>query len=223
MAEQAVNTIYLLGEQPDALCSQMIKNMTTKVFTPVAADATEVKPKPEAEESEAEIQDTLQVPPTPARTIDNSAPTPFKMSRSESQESLKDDHAGSFPLAQLVFVVGHVAIKHIVYLELVEREFKRRKDEKAKGTPLPDTHLSIVANQTEKAANKVVEKDGNDLDAVAGNAEDDIGDLIATIREKELLYGDKSLLAVYGPMIAHICASPKRYRVSSSPQEALRS
>jgi condensin complex subunit 1 len=49
---------------------------------------------------------------------------------------------------------------------------------------------------------------------VAGNAEDDIGDLIATIREKELLYGEKSLLAVYGPLVASVCASPKRYRVS---------
>ena len=65
----------------------------------------------------------------------------------------------------------------------------------------------------EKAAAKAGEKDGNDLDAVAGNAEDDIGDLIANIREKELLYGDKSLLTVYGPMIAHICASPRRYKV----------
>lgn len=66
----------------------------------------------------------------------------------------------------------------------------------------------------EKAAGKVAEKDSNDLDAVAGNAEDDIGDLILGIREKELLYGEKSLLAVYGPMIASICAHPKRYRVS---------
>lgn len=41
--------------------------------------------------------------------------------------------ASSFRIAQMVFVVGHVALKHIVYLELVEREFKRRKDEKAKG------------------------------------------------------------------------------------------
>lgn len=70
----------------------------------------------------------------------------------------------------------------------------------------------LLADELEMA--KAVEKDSNDLDAVAGNAEDDIGDLIASIREKELLYGDKSLLAVYGPMIAHICASPKRYRVS---------
>jgi condensin complex subunit 1 len=45
----------------------------------------------------------------------------------------KSDEVGAFALAQLLFVVGHVALKHIVYLELVEREFKRRKDEKAKG------------------------------------------------------------------------------------------
>lgn len=56
------------------------------------------------------------------------------MTRSESQQSVKaEDGATAFHLAQLVFVVGHVAIKHIVYLELVEREFKRRKDETAKG------------------------------------------------------------------------------------------
>lgn len=136
MAEQAINTIYLLGEQPDALCSQMIKNMTTKVFTSTSTEAADAKTSSASDEAEAETQETLQVPPTPARTVDMSAPTPHKLSRSESQESLKDDHAGSFPLAQLVFVVGHVAIKHIVYLELVEREFKRRKDEKAKGEQL---------------------------------------------------------------------------------------
>jgi hypothetical protein len=61
-----------------------------------------------------------------------------------------------------------------------------------------------------------VDKDGNDLDAVAGNAEDDIGDLIASIRERELLYGEQSLLALYGPLIAHICATPKSYKVSLS-------
>jgi hypothetical protein len=36
--------------------------------------------------------------------------------------------------SQLLFVVGHVAIKHIVLLELVEREWKRQKDEKTAGT-----------------------------------------------------------------------------------------
>lgn len=49
---------------------------------------------------------------------------------------------------------------------------------------------------------------------MTGNAEDDIGDLVASVRERELLYGEGSLLAVYGGMIAHICSAPKAYKVS---------
>lgn len=57
------------------------------------------------------------------------------------------------------------------------------------------------------------DKDGDELDQVAGNAEDEIGDQIAAIREKELLYGPQSLLAIYGPMIVHICGSPHKFKV----------
>jgi hypothetical protein len=69
-----------------------------------------------------------------------------------------------------------------------------------------------------KAAETDKEKEAasNDLDAVAGNAEDDIGDRIANVREHELLYGDKSLLRVYGPLISAICATPRKYRVGVS-------
>jgi len=44
------------------------------------------------------------------------------------------DMGDAFKLSQLVFVVGHVAIKHIVYMELIERELKRRKEASVKGT-----------------------------------------------------------------------------------------
>ena len=56
-------------------------------------------------------------------------------------------------------------------------------------------------------------KDGEELEQVVGNAEDDIGDRLATIRESELLYGENSLLAVYGPMLAQICRNPGRFKV----------
>jgi condensin complex subunit 1 len=56
-------------------------------------------------------------------------------------------------------------------------------------------------------------KDGEELDQVAGNAEDEIGERIAGVRETELLYGPESLLAVYGPMIVHICGSPHKFKV----------
>ena len=56
-------------------------------------------------------------------------------------------------------------------------------------------------------------KDGEELEQVAGNAEDEIGERIAGVRETELLYGPESLLAMFGPMIVHICGSPHRYKV----------
>lgn len=48
---------------------------------------------------------------------------------------------------------------------------------------------------------------------MVGNAEDDIGDRLAATRETELLFGENSLLAVYGPMLAHICRNPGRFKV----------
>jgi len=48
--------------------------------------------------------------------------------------SVQKDVGDAFELSQLLFVVGPVAIKHIVFLELVEREWKRQKDEKTAGT-----------------------------------------------------------------------------------------
>ena len=38
------------------------------------------------------------------------------------------DQIDSFVLSQLLFIAGHVAIKQIVFLELVEREWKRQKE-----------------------------------------------------------------------------------------------
>lgn len=52
------------------------------------------------------------------------------------------------------------------------------------------------------------------MEQVAGNAEDEIGERIAAVRESELLYGPDSLLALFGPMIVHICGSPHIYKAS---------
>jgi condensin complex subunit 1 len=102
MAEQAINTIYLLGEQPDTLCTVIIRDLHQHTFDTSA----------EEQERPAESQ-----------------PDEEGVSRRSNRQAL----GSPFKLAKLIFVIGHVAIKHIVYLELVEREFKRRKDEAAKG------------------------------------------------------------------------------------------
>lgn len=146
MAEQAINTIYLLGEQPDALCTEILKNLTQRAFTSSAPAASTATDQAEAVETDTEADAEGDVTVTadspsktamlssPAKTVTSASPSKTFRSRtgSEAARDPTSDQTGSFGMAQLVFAVGHTAIKHIVYLELVEREFKRRKDETAK-------------------------------------------------------------------------------------------
>ncbi|KAJ7677367.1 non-SMC mitotic condensation complex subunit 1-domain-containing protein [Mycena rosella] len=171
LAEQAINTAYALGDHPDVLCNDLIKKLTRD---PDAMDEDQPQPGDVSRGSEDSATATQQGKDTPK----------------------SGDVGDAFELSQLLFVVGHVAIKHIVYLELVEREWKRQKDEK---------------DGADKQANPRA-KDREELDQVAGNAEDEIGERIAGVRETELLYGPQSLLAIYGPMLVHVCGSPHKYK-----------
>ena len=181
MAEQAINTIYVLGDQPDALCSELLRNMAKRVFAPTAAPAMD------ADET---IPDSQEIPPPVDPASDTQAsPTPSAGTPAPAQ------FGDAFQLAQLIFVAGHVAIKHLIHLELLEREYKRRKAE------------------SEKQGNKAV---ADELDQVVGSVEDDIADVIHLTKEKELLYGPDSLLAIYAPMTIAIVKNPSIYRVSSA-------
>ena len=81
-------------------------------------------------------------------------------------------------------------------------------------SPLVISVLLFLPAEKRGAPNQgTKDKDGEELDQVAGNVEDEIGDRISGIREMELLYGPDSLLAVYGPMIVHICGSPHKFKV----------
>lgn len=119
MAEQAINTIYALGEHPDSMCNNLIKSLALRVFS--ARDKSEQIERPKS-------TDAMDEDPTPE---DDSLPTTPRAQ--SSQSATFTDKCDAFELSQLLFVVGHVAIKQIVYLELVEREWKRQKDEKEKG------------------------------------------------------------------------------------------
>ncbi|KAJ4490288.1 non-SMC mitotic condensation complex subunit 1-domain-containing protein [Lentinula aciculospora] len=172
LAEQAINTIYALGQRPDALCSEIIKKMTVRVFT-----RKDVPPRD---------PDAMDEDENPSQAPDNPS----------SQDG--QDKGDAFELAQLLFVVGHVAIKQIAYLEVVEREMKKQKD------------LQRTSGNTQNGP-QPANKDGEELDQVAGNAEDEIGDKITEIREQEMLDKD-ALLGVYGPMLVNICGSPQKFK-----------
>lgn len=114
MAEQAINTIYTLAERPDIVCDSLIKDLCRRAFGSKSRAKT-----PQPKEPEAMDEDDAEE----------------KSDHTTTQAQIEDekDTGDAFPLSQLLFVVGHVAIKHIVYLELVEREWKRQKHEKETG------------------------------------------------------------------------------------------
>ncbi|KAJ8082013.1 condensin complex non-SMC subunit Cnd1 [Marasmius tenuissimus] len=188
LAEQAINTIYALGQHPDMLCNDIIRKLSVRVFTP--------RPK-ESQETQANLDPDAMDEDHPGDVSRTSESLPGP---SQSQAPPNDGMGDAFELSQLIFVVGHVAIKHIAYLELVEREWKRQKHEKE------------AAEKAARGGAPATNKDGEELDQVAGNAEDEIGDRVHEIREQELLFGSDSLLAMFGPMVVRIAGSPHKFK-----------
>lgn len=184
VAEQAVNAIYALAERPDLLCTSTIKGMTSSLFKS-ACRSRSITP--------------VSCAPSP-----DCAPNPDGLSTSNSQT---DKSTGSMPrlptsrqLANLLFVVGHVSIKQIVYMEECEAEFKRRKAEIEKAKALHSPTKSAAAK--------------DELDQVTGASEDAFTEHMLYVREHELLFGDENdwILARFGAMVVDICKNNTRYQ-----------
>ncbi|CAI5758008.1 unnamed protein product [Candida verbasci] len=101
-----------------------------------------------------------------------------------------DSDSQSDALSQLLFLVGHVAIKMIVYLEQLENQFKKKKNSADSANP--------GENQDKDTTQE------NELEMIGGTTEDDFTDAVVHVKEKELLYGENSLLARFGPLVKEV-------------------
>ncbi|KAK1705655.1 armadillo-type protein [Colletotrichum lupini] len=188
VAEQAINAIYAISKHPDTLCSDIIRHKTKQVFAaPRSRSASQASSQPSSRPVSRDEADSVSVDEDGNETIVAPAPQPKK----------RDAAVG---LSQLLFIVGHVAIKQIVHLELCELDFKRRKQEQEK---------EKTADKSTAQAGKKDEPD--DLDLIGGTTEDDFTEAMAHIRERELLFGPESLLAQFGPLVSEICANNTTY------------
>ncbi len=179
VAEQAISAIYTLSKHPDTLCSEILRRKTKHVFQ----KRSEKTPEPEPQEEPTQTE--TPPPDVPVLIVE------------EAEPKVK----GSIALSQLLFIVGHVAIKQIVHLELCELDFKRRKADAEKDKTPGET-----------PADKAAKEAADDLDMIGGTTEDDFTEAMAHIRERELLYGENSLLANFGPMVSEICSNNTTYR-----------
>jgi condensin complex subunit 1 len=207
LAEHVVNTVYALGQHPDEWCGSLIKKLAARAFGPRENRDEPMNKENEDNNDENDGGDDDGEGERKKGYVDEDGDVSMTQADMSFTQPALTQNAGegkrtadNFEMSQLFFVIGHVALKQIVFLELVEREWKRQKDE-----------TQANGGQSTK------DKDGEELDQVAGNAEDEIGDRIQAIREVEILYGEESLLAAYAQMIVRVCGSPQIFKVYLMP------
>lgn len=125
VAEQAIGAIYALSKHPDVLCTDVIRRKTKAIF----ADHQEVSETIVVEDERVDDGDVDMM------DVDMDAPSPMPATQAPPQDDGEKEvrkKGGAFALSQLLFIVGHVAVKQIVHLEIIEMDFKRRKGEAEK-------------------------------------------------------------------------------------------
>ncbi|KAJ9604156.1 condensin complex non-SMC subunit Cnd1 [Cladophialophora chaetospira] len=212
MAEQAISAIYVLSDHPDVLCSEVLRQKTRLVFQQTRdLKSLSRTPSPEPDAMEIDGQEDIANPEAePQAEPEAAEPTHIKQEKP------------STALSQLLFTVGHIAVKQIVHLELCELDFKRRKQQQEKDKPMSNPSPGKSSGPTpagrkktaaeEVLAEKEKEEEKDELDLIGGTTEDDFTEAIAHIRERELLYGSSSLLANFGPLVTDICANNTAYK-----------
>lgn len=190
MCEAAMNTLNNICDNPDAIISQLIK-MKAKHYFAGPAHRKEV---------EDEMLQQLVLPNTY-----------FKNAEDNTNRAKINEEAGL--LAQLIFIVGHAALKTLVHLEKMEGRFKRRKMEldKLRVEAAEKAKAEAQASGRSKRKSKGHGDDEEitaeqELELIGGSTtEDDFSEELHYVREFEILYSDKSLLAPFGPMIRDLC------------------
>ena len=97
-AEQTLNAIYLLAEHPDAICTAVIRRLHSKLR---AGPAEQHRAGDETEEGD----------------------------QGSAEDGAEENARCSVDsLAKLVFVVGHVTVQQLIWLEDIQVELRRRRD-----------------------------------------------------------------------------------------------
>lgn len=130
-------------------------------------------------------------------------------------------------LSRLFFVVGHVSVKMLVYLESMEA--KARKARIQMRVDKKQLQEEEEAQATKKNKKKVV-KDKEKKDKEADNIEDELAvgaseeyemEQLREEAEQQMVKGKDSLLGPFGPVVVAVCSQPQTYQHVSLQQSAV--
>jgi condensin complex subunit 1 len=124
--EQALNTIYSISENPDQLAAKIVRDMAKTALTCLERQINQNSDGVAKQDNSTETLETKNMNPN---------------------NNFQNDSA-ILGLARLFFVVGHVALKQLVYIEEIYKELERRCEKKrGEKKPSPNSHQPSI-NET---------------------------------------------------------------------------
>ncbi|KAF7403509.1 hypothetical protein HZH68_006303 [Vespula germanica] len=125
----------------------------------------------------------------------------------------------SIVLSKLLHIVGHIAIREMVHLDIeIYRELKRRNNirdlkknkDLNKDNTKRNVSISSISSCNRSVRAKEILQEDNGEDALEGAADDTDAEFINTALESEIVTGN-GLLTKFMPIVSHVCQHPEKY------------
>ncbi|PAA77198.1 hypothetical protein BOX15_Mlig031913g1, partial [Macrostomum lignano] len=201
MMEQAVSVIYTLADSPDQLAASLIRRMARLLL-----DCSRRKSVTTAAEA-AEPADAIQMDDADAEAADAAV----EMSDDGPEAPQPSLTLASSMLAKFVALVGHVALKVLVHLEVaVLAELKRRTALKEANKGGETGRASAVKASKRKSVQPASAED--ELGLEGASADDQEAEQIRRLLDDVLLYDERHLLSHLAPLIVHVCEQPASFQ-----------
>ncbi|XP_060583069.1 condensin complex subunit 1-like isoform X2 [Ruditapes philippinarum] len=186
LMEQAVNVIYKLAESPDIICGDLIKKLS-KECSQAGETACSQAGETTGEKENLEGDDDGN----PLDVL-------------EKDDETEKVGFASGVLARLLSLVGHVALRQLVHLDVaVFGEMKRRRAIQEQ----KDWIQTPASKQNRAKDNENIEEEMGLAGAAAEDAE---SEYIRKICECEVVTGN-TLLAAFGPLLEAVCSNHQKY------------
>jgi len=206
-AESAIGMLFKLHSKPDKFCEKIIRSVAFQLFKeqvelPPAAEEDAVPEaaipaEPKAADAPMEGADGKE-----AEAMDAEQPKPAPLTKEQQFEKkivLEKLQYEKYQLAKFFFLIGHVAIKILVYIEEKEQELKKAR-----------TKANDQKRQNKKAKAGDEDQDLEEQLGMAG-AEDFEVERLRTKAEQSLV-SDRTLLGLFIPMIRNVILHPAKYK-----------
>ncbi|XP_017131414.1 condensin complex subunit 1 [Drosophila elegans] len=225
---------YRMCQAPDVIAQQLVVTLLKRfneswlVKEPAAAAALESSPADGNQENVLESQ-PVEIP--------YSQTLPLTQTQPDSQFQSNRSLMPVFLVSRLVFCIGYMTIKEMIFLdmdiynnmkyrdELTALEERKNRNQQAAGNALNAARrqtLNMSAMEVRKRLSGVAAEPQQepDDDLVGATAEDNIAEEIHGICEEMLLYNPDALLAKLSPIIIDFCKRPGEFRDAKLQQAA---